>query len=339
MKPNFKFNLKPLMLAETATSALLNGNLDAAVIKRAAAPGATTPSSASTQAGVITIRGAMFPSTYQRLDYMLDLMAAECGAIVLDINSPGGMVAGCFDLSDKIYLLRQKVPIYTIVGESCYSAAYCLASASTKIFLARSAGVGSIGVIAVHVDQSGFDERMGVKYTPVYAGTKKNDCSPHAALSPRAMADLKESIDDSYETFCQTVARNRGILAANVKQTEAGIFYGQGAIEAGLVDVIASRKDAFQSIALDLSKSTGPKASATTPKAAASKTPMLDSIASSTPKTKAQNPNALVEDAKKRAQAAVLKAFDKVAKTNTPTDTKAVPTLSIRIPTGTSYLH
>ncbi len=169
--------------------------------------------------------------------------------------------------------------------------------------------------MAVHVDQSGFDERIGVKYTPVYAGAKKNDCSPHAAFFPRAMGDLQKSIDDSYSTFCETVARNRGILAAAVKETEAGIFYGQGAIKAGLVDVIALRKDSFQSIALDLSKSAGPKASATTPKA----TTFNPAPA---PKAKAQNPNALIEDAKKRAQAQVLEAFGNVAKASTPAATK-----------------
>jgi len=191
----------------------------------------------------------LYPSTYQRIESMLDILKNDCSAIILDINSPGGLIAGLFDLTDLIYLIRQKTPVYTIVGESCHSAAYCLASASTKIYLARSAGVGSVGVVAVHVDQSGLHDKIGLKMTPVFAGSKKLDGSPLGPLSERAMADLQKSIDDSYTTLCQTVGRNRGILAASVKQTEAGIYYGQDAIKAGLVDTIASRSDAFKYIA------------------------------------------------------------------------------------------
>jgi len=75
-------------------------------------------------------------------------------AIVLDIDSPGGEVAGCFDLVDTIYAARGRKPIWSILNESAYSAAYAIASAADRIVVPRTGGVGSIGVITAHVDLS-----------------------------------------------------------------------------------------------------------------------------------------------------------------------------------------
>ena len=49
-------------------------------------------------------------------------------AIVFDIDSPGGEVAGCFDLVDTVYGLRGDKPMWSILSESAYSAAYAFAS-------------------------------------------------------------------------------------------------------------------------------------------------------------------------------------------------------------------
>jgi len=315
MTENFDFHLKPLALAETALGSLLNGNLAAAEVRNDTD---TTSGGTSKSAGVLTIRGALYPSTYRRIEYLLETMAENCDSIIMEINSPGGMLAGCFDLVDRIYLLRQKVKIYVLTDEICCSGAYLLASAAHKIYLARSAGVGSIGVITTHIDQGGFDSKLGVKYTPIFAGSKKNDRNPHFSLSDRARADIQKFIDDSYETFCQIVARNRGMLAASVKKTEAGVFYGQDAVQAGLVDAIANRREAVISIA---SQGTG---------TATAKT--------ETPAPQVRQPerlNPLVEDAKARAASTGGgNPLIENAKARNSSPNIARPAL-----TGTSYFH
>jgi ClpP class serine protease len=57
----------------------------------------------------------------------------DISGICLDIDSPGGEVAGCFDLVDVIYGARGKKPIHAILTESAYSAAYAIASAADRI--------------------------------------------------------------------------------------------------------------------------------------------------------------------------------------------------------------
>ncbi len=163
--------------------------------------------------------------------------------ITLEIDSPGGEIAGLFDLVDFIYESRGRKPITAFINEAGFSAAYAIASAADKIVMPKTGGVGSIGVIAVHVDQSKFDEKMGLKYTPVFAGARKNDFSAHSPLSDEALARLQAIVNDHYELFVETVARNRGLSTRQIKETEAGLFFGQEAIDVKLADELRPYND------------------------------------------------------------------------------------------------
>jgi len=167
-----------------------------------------------------------------------EAMESDSDAIIFDINSPGGEVHGLMDLVDEIYEARGGKPIYAMANESAYSAAYAIASAADKIFVSRTAGVGSVGVIAVHQDQSKFDEKLGVKYTSIFAGARKADFDPHQPLSDEAKGFLQDEVMDHYELFTQTVARNRGMKIAQVKATEAGLFTGEKAVSIGFADEV-----------------------------------------------------------------------------------------------------
>ena len=68
-------------------------------------------------------------------------------------------------------------------------------------FVTRTVGVGSVGVIALHLDQTGFDEKAGRKYTAIYPGARKNDFNPHGALSGSAKDELQSEIDRLYDMF------------------------------------------------------------------------------------------------------------------------------------------
>ena len=163
---------------------------------------------------------------------------ASVEGILFDIDSHGGEEAGLFDLVDEIYEARGEKPIMAVANEMAYSAAYAIASATDEVFLPRTGGVGSIGVVALHVDQSSYDAQKGFKYTYIYAGSHKIDYSPHAPLSPGTLNRLQAGIDEARELFIDTVARNRDMAASRVKATEALTFTGRHAVEAGLADGI-----------------------------------------------------------------------------------------------------
>ena len=88
--------------------------------------------------------------------------------IALVCDSPGGHVAGNFDLVDRMFAARGTKPIRAFAHEAAYSAAYSIASAADQIVVSRTGGVGSIGVVAAHYDVSGAMEQAGVKVTFIY---------------------------------------------------------------------------------------------------------------------------------------------------------------------------
>jgi signal peptide peptidase SppA len=179
--------------------------------------------------------------------------------ILLDIDSPGGECAGCFDLADAIYAQRGTKPIYAIANESMFSAAYALGSAADKIFVTRTGGVGSIGVICLHVDQSGMDAQDGLKFTPIYAGDHKNDFTPHEPLADDVKNEMQAEVDRLYGMFVDTVARNRGLSTQRVKDTQAALFWGPDAVKSGLADSAGNIGDALGALASVLPTVTAPQ--------------------------------------------------------------------------------
>lgn len=166
-------------------------------------------------------------------------------AILLDIDSPGGEAGGAFDLADQIYAARKAKPVWAVANEEAFSAAYAIAAAASKIYVSRTGGVGSIGVIAVHLDQSQAEAEAGLKYTAIYAGAHKNDLSPHEPLSDPARATLQTEVDRVYELFVSTVMRTRGLTQEAIKSTEAGLFFGADAVSSGLADKLGTFDDAY----------------------------------------------------------------------------------------------
>jgi signal peptide peptidase SppA len=173
-------------------------------------------------------------------------------AVLLDIDSPGGEAGGAFDLADEIVSARSTKPIWAVANDDAFSAAYAIACSAERIYLTRTGGVGSIGVIALHVDQTQRDALDGYRYTAIYAGDRKNDLSPHLPLSNEASTALQTEVDRLYEMFVSTVATNRGLDAQAVRDTQAGLFYAGDAIEAGFADAIGTADDAIRALALEV---------------------------------------------------------------------------------------
>ena len=200
--------------------------------------------------------------------------------VLLDVDSPGGEVGGLFDLADEVFALRESKPCYAIANDEAFSAAYALASSAQRLFVTRTGGVGSIGVIAVHMDQSGWDEKMGRKYTAIYAGARKNDFSTHEPLSDGARENLQGEVDRLYEMFVASVSRNRSLAPALVRKTDAGLFWGEKAISAGLADQIGSFDDALAAVtqASRASRQVRARASAEAPIPERGEEPMVQPI-------------------------------------------------------------
>lgn len=190
-------------------------------------------------------------TSYERIRSQLNaaLNDPSISEIVLDINSGGGAAVGCKELADYIYQSRETKPITAIVNYSAYSAAYFIASACSKIIVSQTSGVGSIGVIMEHLDTSKLEEKMGLTFTTIFRGDNKNNGTQHEPLSEEALGMFQGMIDEMYETFTGSVAEYRGLDQQAVIETQAGLYFGPGAVSAGLADEIADPQSAINAIA------------------------------------------------------------------------------------------
>jgi signal peptide peptidase SppA len=174
-------------------------------------------------------------------DFKAALADAQVNAILLHIDSPGGMVDGVESLANLIHGARGRKPAVALIDGLGASAAYWLASAADRVFITgETTQVGSIGVVATHIDRSKADERRGVKVTEIVAGRFKRLASEHAPLGTEGRAMLQDLVDRIYAVFVGAVARHRGIGVQQVLGTEGRVFIGKQAIDAGLVDGVAT---------------------------------------------------------------------------------------------------
>lgn len=163
--------------------------------------------------------------------------------IILNIDSPGGTVDGTQQLANMIFEARGTKPIIALADGTMASAAYWIGSAADEVYAAsQTTTVGSIGVVATHKDVSGAEASAGVKTTEIAAGKYKRIASQYEPLTQEGRQTIQDAVDYTYSIFVNDVARNRGTTADTVLENMADgrMFQGQQAVDAGLVDGIAT---------------------------------------------------------------------------------------------------
>lgn len=185
-----------------------------------------------------------------------DYQSGDIKGIAFVVDSPGGMVAGCFDATDKMDAAAKAcgVPVRAFAHESAYSAAYALiAKPADKIIVSRTGGVGSIGVVTCHVDWSKWNEQAGLKYTYIYEAEGKVDGNPDEPLSARALKRIKTRIGKLYGIFVESVAEGRNLDEDEVRDLKSFTYSADDAISNGLADEIGTLDDAMAAYVAELS--------------------------------------------------------------------------------------
>ena len=170
------------------------------------------------------------------------IASEDVGAVIFDVDSPGGSVFGVEELAYKIQAAKGKKPIIAVANSMAASAAYWIASAADEVVVMPSGQVGSIGVILIHTDWSKAMEEAGVTETVITAGKHKAEGDPGQPLSDEDRERFQETVDAYYAKFVASVSRGRGATKSTVTKG-----YGQGrmllaeeAKAAGMVDRIAT---------------------------------------------------------------------------------------------------
>lgn len=203
--------------------------------------------------GIINIRGSLkanaawYDEMFGLCSYeairdavMYAVNSEDVKCILLDINSGGGAVSGCSDVSRLIREVNDKVkPVLAYTDGTMASAAYWLGCSASKVYASETAITGSIGVLMVHTEYSKQFEDEGVGVTVMRSGKEKALVNAYEPLTQKAKSNLQEHLDIAYGIFVNHVAAMRGMTYAVADNAAQGKEYmGVQAVDAGLVDGI-----------------------------------------------------------------------------------------------------
>lgn len=257
----------PVALALNHAAGLLATELPTAAAGDLQASSAPERFAVARGVAVVPVRGLLTPnnlayeswfgwSTYRGLTETARELAAneDVRAVILDMNSPGGLVLGLDAAARAVRALAQVKPVHVLADPMAASAAYYLASQGNDIAVAPGAIVGSIGTARM----------AGYYAAPDYSGTMWHDfTSSHARAkipdpsTEEGKAEIQRSLDEAEAQFHAAVATGRGIapeeLTARLSVTDdardgGAVFYAEEAIARGLADTAEAREDFFARI-------------------------------------------------------------------------------------------
>jgi signal peptide peptidase SppA len=195
----------------------------------------------------------------------------DVAAILTVFDTPGGSVAGTFDLAQEMADAKKKKPVYAYCEDLCASAGYWVASQATKVFAGTMSLVGSIGTYGVIYDYSGMAAQKGIKAIVVRAGEFKGAGIEGTEITPEQRQEFQRTVNDLNEHFLKGVASGRGMSQKAVREIADGrVHIADQAKSLGLIDEVGSFQDVWSALSGKVSKKGTMKMDDTivTPKAA-----------------------------------------------------------------------
>ena len=176
----------------------------------------------------------------------------EVGAVLLDIDSPGGEVAGCFEFARKLGTMGARgggKPIVAFANEMACSAAYAIGAACDAVMTTETGIAGSIGVWTMLVDMTKGLSKNGIEVTMIRAGDRKARGGPYEQSDQATLDKLQTWVDQTWDIFAGHVAETRPISKQAVLALEGDWFTGNEALALGLVDAVDTPEAIFDAVA------------------------------------------------------------------------------------------
>lgn len=196
--------------------------------------------------GVIEIEGTMITGTPAVEDIRQFAKDDGIRAIVLRIESPGGVVAAAQEIYDELIKVRNRgKPIVASMGGIAASGGYYVACGADSIMANPGTLTGSIGVIMRLPNAEELLKKIGLRYEVIKTGKYKDTGSLSRPMTPDERALLQEMLDDVHDQFVTVVSVERNIDKDEVMAFADGrVMSGRQALEMGLVDRLGGFRDA-----------------------------------------------------------------------------------------------
>jgi len=175
-------------------------------------------------------------------------------AIVVEINSPGGVVGPSQEIYDELKRSREefKKPVVAFSNGMMASGAFYSAVAANKIVVSPGVMMGSIGVIMEFMNLEKLYEFAKVSRFSINTGKYKDSGADYRAMRPDERALFQDLVNDVYEQFVDAVSAGRGLKPEFVKKYADGrVFTGRQGIDLGFADQVGTLDDAYD-LAADL---------------------------------------------------------------------------------------
>lgn len=162
-------------------------------------------------------------------------------AVIIRVNSPGGVVGACQEIHDKIVEITEKKPVVVSMESVAASGGLYISVGATKIVANPGTITGSIGVILQTYNVSKLIKKIGIEVITVKSGPYKDLLNPFEKPDPKQIAVVQQLINNSYMQFVKAVAEGRHLPVEKVKKFADGrIFTGEEAKKLGLVDYLGN---------------------------------------------------------------------------------------------------
>lgn len=186
---------------------------------------------------MIKIYGPITDATARKLEKPLRLLkkSKETKALVLRVDSPGGVVTACETIHQQLQDLPQKVVVS--FGNVSASGGYYISANSDRIFASPTTITGSIGVIMLRTDFRGLAKQWGVTFDSVSSSSLAGSFDPFYPMNSQMKENFANFTDRSYKHFKAVVSEGRQLDMDEVEKVAQGrVWTGTQAKDIGLVD-------------------------------------------------------------------------------------------------------
>lgn len=197
--------------------------------------------------GLVEVKGMILDSkeTIRQLRYYLK--QDKIKAVVLRVDSPGGIVAPSQEIYEEVKKFAAKKKIIVSMGSLAASGGYYISAPATMIYANPGTITASIGVILKLSNIEALMDKIGIKSYTLKTGKYKDSGSPLREFSPEDRAMLQSVIDNTHEQFIRAVAEGRKLPVETVRKIADGrILSGEQAKGVKLVDRLGTLQDAIE---------------------------------------------------------------------------------------------
>ena len=197
--------------------------------------------------GLVEVKGMILDSreTVRQLRHFLK--KDDVKAVVLRVDSPGGVVAPSQEIYEEVKKFAAKKKIIVSMGSLAASGGYYISAPATLIYANPGTITASIGVIIKLSNIESLMDKIGIKSTVIKTGKFKDSGSPMRELTPEDRAMFQSVIDSTHNQFVKAVAAGRKLPEDEVRRIADGrVLSGEQALEIKLVDRLGTLQDAIE---------------------------------------------------------------------------------------------